>query len=106
MRLEISTQCTYLVPRTSLKGRPNVTSSLLKLYALAKYLDASSAISATLVMFFAMTLILAEADMNHSGDLGTCPENIMVGFNTILSRLFCLRSKVHGSLLLIYLSST
>ena len=44
-----------------------MTSSLLKLYALAKYLDASSAISATLVMFFAMTLILAEADINHSG---------------------------------------
>lgn len=61
-----------LVPRTSDKGSPKVTSSLDKLYALAKYLEASSATKATFVIFLAMTLILDEADINHSGLLGTC----------------------------------
>ena len=42
-----------------------------RLYRFAKYLVASSAIRATLDMFLAVTFILADADMNHSGDFGT-----------------------------------
>ena len=80
------------VPRTSAKGKLKVISSLDKLYSLAKYLVASSEIKAILdttkefkfastkqiftnpylEMFFARILILAEADMNHSGDFGFC----------------------------------
>jgi hypothetical protein len=43
---------------------------LVKLYFLARYLVASSETKATLEMFLAKILIRADADMNHSGDLG------------------------------------